>query len=104
MKNYLAGFLSALLILTACAAGSKRYQKPERNMQDKIWSACEDSWMPEGVSPIGKKCNRVCVKRTKSGKCKDNIFKTNIKNYCKEEDFKWFRAGSFISVDEDQFF
>ena len=102
MKNFILGILCGVTILTACAKGAKMYRKPERNLQDKIYEPCLDSWV-DG-NPVGKFCNRTCVKRTKSGKCKDNKFKTIQRNFCDPEVFKWYRSGSWLLIQEDQFF
>lgn len=91
--------VTLLLSLNACAMGSrppKPRDLPERKLQDKLWRPCEDF---EVANPVGKFCNRVCKK--KSGrKCKK--WKTNIRDFNNPEHFKFFRAGTFILIDEDQ--
>ena len=80
----------------ACAMGGKAYKPKPRKEQDKLWRACEDF---EHKEPIGKLCNRTCVKR-KGSKCKK--WKTTIKDFSKKDDFLFFRNGAFIFIDEDQ--
>ena len=98
MKGFIVGLLTGLLIISACAMGGKPYDRPERNMQDKMFEPCQDSWTGEAQ---GKFCNRVCIDR-QGKKCKQ--WKTIVKNYCDPEVFKWFRAAGFILIDEDQVF
>lgn len=88
-----------LLSLNACAMGGKPirpHKLPERKLQDKLWRPCQDFETPK---PVGKFCNRVCKKRS-SRKCKE--WKTNIRDFNNPEHFKFFRAGTFILIDEDQ--
>ena len=92
----IVGLLIGLTITAACSMGGKAYKVPERKPQDKMWRPCQDF---ETKDPIGKLCNRVCTKRL-GKKCKE--WKINIKDFSKEEDFLWFRAGAFVMIDEDQ--
>lgn len=102
MKSFLTGLIAGMTLVVACSSGAKPLRNYTRNLQDKIWQLCEDNWV--SGSPVGLVCNRVCEKRTKSGKCKDMKFKTNVKNICNERDFKQMRAISPVLVDEDVFF
>lgn len=92
--------LILLLFMTisvnACAMGGKPYRVPERKAQDKMFRPCQNF---ETENPLGKLCNRTCAKR-KGKKCKQ--WKTTVKDFSDPEVFKWFRAGSFIMIDEDQ--
>lgn len=78
----------------SCISGGGRSLKPqldrERKDQDKLWRPCQDFEVKntETRNPVGKLCNR-----TKG--------KSKIKNFCKKEDFLFFRSGSFIVIDED---
>lgn len=85
--------------LTACAMGAKPprpHKLPERKMQDKLFRPCQDF---EVANPVGKFCNRVCVKRSGLD-CKK--WKTNVKDFTDPETFKFFRSSSFILIDEDE--
>lgn len=88
--------ITMAISLPACSMGGRIPNIPERKVQDKLFRPCQDF---ETANPIGKFCNRVCKKR-KRGKCKK--WKVNIKDFSKKQDFDFFRAGSFILIDEDQ--
>lgn len=88
-----AAFL--FMSLNSCAMGSKPYKAPERKLQDKLFRPCQDF---ETSNPIGKLCNRTCKKKS----CTKEEFTTIVKDFNDPETFKWFRAGSFIMIDEDQ--
>lgn len=80
----------------SCSASSTRSLKkyPERKEQDKLWRPCQDF---ETQEPRGKLCNRVCTDRNNRG-CKK--WKVIVKDF--HEHFYFFRAGSFIMIDEDE--
>lgn len=85
--------------LNACAMGGRAprpHKLPERKDQDKLWRPCQNFETPK---PVGKFCNRVCKKRS-GRKCKE--WKVNIRDFNNPDHFKFFRAGSFILIDEDQ--
>lgn len=91
--------ISLLFSLNACSMGQRAPEPrdlPERKLQDKLYRPCQDF---ETSNPVGKFCNRVCKKRS-GNKCKD--WKVNIMDFSKPDVFKFFRAGSFILIDEDQ--
>lgn len=85
-----------LVSLAACAMGSKR-PPIERKDEDKLWRACQDFEIQDG-SPVGKLCNRTCINR-KGGKCTQ--WKQRSRNFCEQSDFEFYRASSFIFIDED---
>jgi len=72
----------------------------ERKPQDKIWRPCQDFEVnqTESRNPIGKLCNRVCLKRSGSSCLR---WKQNIKDFTIKDDFMFFRNGSFVFIDED---
>ncbi len=85
--------------LNACARGSKRPDfdvREERKDQDKLWRPCQDS---EASEPIGKVCNKVCIKVKHSGECKE--WKINVKNFAEKESFNFYRDAGFVLIDED---
>jgi len=90
--------IAMCLSLNACAMGGKSYRPPERKHQDKLFRPCQD--FEVSGDPTGKLCNRTCPKK----KCKASEFKVIVKDFRDPETFKWFRAGSFIMIDEDQVF
>jgi hypothetical protein len=94
--NLILGILLGMSIVAACGMGGKPYKKPERKEQDKLFRPCQDF---ETSDPVGKLCNKVCIDR-KGSECK--AWKINVKNFSDPEIFKWFRAGSFVMIDEDQ--
>lgn len=70
----------------------------ERKEQDKLWRPCQDFETPD---PVGKLCNRTCTNRKgkDDDKCKE--WKTTVKDF--KLDFDFFRNGSFVMIDEDEF-
>lgn len=88
--------LFLLVSVSACAMGSRR-PSIERKDQDKLWRPCQDFEVQDG-SPVGKVCNRTCVNRKRSG-CKQ--WKQNVRNFADPVEFEFFRAGSFVLIDED---
>ena len=87
--------LAFIFMLSACAMGIKRPELIERKEQDKLWRPCQDF---EASEPVGKLCNRVCIKRV-NDKCES--WKQNLKDFSKKEDFEFFRSSSFVFIDED---
>lgn len=96
MKIFTA-VLIASLINYSCAM-SRKSKHIERKPADKLWRPCQDF---ETAQPIGKFCNRVCVKRS-LGRCKR--FKTNVRDFSNKEDFLFFRNSAMVLVDEDSIF
>lgn len=100
MKNIFNLIALTFLLCTtnACAMGGKSV-KP-RKIQDKMWHMCQDFEMQYhgNVSPVGKVCNQTCT-LYKKGKCKNWV--RIMKDLNKEDDFKFFRDGAFILIDED---
>jgi len=90
--------LFMIFIIDACAAwGGKKPQYPERSLQSKMYHLCQDF---EVEDPIGKVCNHWCPRK----KCTQiDQFKLTIKDLRDPEVFKWFRAGGFVLIKEDQF-
>lgn len=86
-----------LCSLAACAMGSKR-PSIERKDEDRLWRACQNFEVTDGSSPIGKMCSRTCLKR-KGNNCQK--WKQSVKNFCEPVDFEFYRAGSFVFIDED---
>ncbi len=92
-------FIILFLTLSACAMAPRAPDIMERKDQDKLWRPCQNFEIKD-ASPVGKLCNRVCLKRTGS-KCES--WKQNIMDFTNKDDFEFFRSGSFIFIDEDNF-
>ena len=97
MSKSILSLLLVLISFQSCAMGSKPVTL-ERKDQDKLFRPCQDFEVSE---PIGKLCNRVCIERSGSSCSK---WKTTVKDFSNKETFLWFRAGSFVMIDEDQVF
>ena len=93
MKNILIIF-AMVASLQCIGRGGKSSMTPqierERKNEDSLWRPCQDFEVlnTESRNPVGKLCSR------KKGKSK-------IKNFCKKDDFLFFRAGTFVFIDED---
>ena len=94
-KNLSIIILIMMLAYVSCAGGGRPRATMERKTQDKIWRPCQDF---EHNNPVGKLCNRLCVKRKANGKCKK--WKTNVKDFSNEKDFLFFRNNAMIFIDE----
>ena len=98
LKINLAINLIFILIGVACASGGRvKRETTARKDQDRLWRPCQDF----EDNRIGMVCSRRCIKRKRSGKCEQ--FQTKKRNFCESKDFNFFRASSFIFIDEDNF-
>lgn len=87
-----------VFIAAACAMGGKVSRgTTARKDQDRLWRPCQDF----EDQRIGMVCTRRCIKRKRSGKCES--WQTKKRNFCESNDFQFFRSGSFIFIDEDNF-
>lgn len=74
----------------ACAMGGKPVIRKE---QDSIWRPCQDF---EVSDPVGKLCNGYYEENKKKAQRK-----VRSKDFCKEEDFNFFRSLGSVMLDED---
>lgn len=79
---------------------SKRFKKnyPPRKLQDKMWRPCQD-FETKSATAVGKLCSR---RGEYSKKKKRRIYKSVVKDFCSPQGFEFFRAGSFVFIDEDE--
>lgn len=87
-------FLLLLTVLNlsffACSMGGKPVLRKE---QDSIWRPCQDFEVPD---PVGKLCNSYSLTRKKKPE-----IERRVKDFCKKEDFDFFRSLGSVMLDED---
>ena len=97
-RLYIAIHLTFIFIVAACAMGGKvSRDTTARKDQDRLWRPCQDF----EDRRVGMVCTRRCIKRKRSGKCES--WQTKKRNFCESSDFQFFRSGSFVFIDEDNF-
>lgn len=87
-------FLLAVLNLSffACAMGGKPVIRKD---QDLGWRPCQDFEIKNGPAT-----GKLCVRYKRENKKKAE-FETRVKDFCKQDDFEFFRSLGAVFIDED---
>ena len=96
MSKFLLGLICGVLILAACAGGSKSYKPNPRKMQKKLFVSCDKSWIS---NPEGKLCSRACIKR-RGKKCLK--WGLEVLDFDQKDDWQFFKDAEFGCMQLDQ--